>query len=96
LSELKQKTLGAPQYEVMFAKPNGGRGVALPQDVETLSQSETGLTLRVPNPQETNPKILRALAEASIEVMAFQETPRSLEQVYLKVMADAKGGEHVQ
>jgi len=29
-------------------------------------------------------------------VMAFQEEPRTLEQVYLKVMAGAKGSENVQ
>jgi hypothetical protein len=28
--------------------------------------------------------------------MAFQEEPRTLEQVYLKVMAEAKGRENVQ
>jgi hypothetical protein len=29
-------------------------------------------------------------------VVAFQEEPRTLEQVYLKAMAEAKGLEHVQ
>ncbi|GAB4538174.1 MAG: ABC transporter ATP-binding protein [Anaerolineales bacterium] len=95
LNELKQNTLGAPEYEIQFSKPNPARGVSLPEGVETLAQHEMGLTLRIPNPQEANPQILRALAGSSVEVMAFQELPRSLEQAYLKVMSDVKGGEHV-
>jgi hypothetical protein len=50
----------------------------------------------VRRPPESNPQILRALFSQSAPVLAFQEEPRTLEQVYLKVMANAKGAGHVQ
>jgi hypothetical protein len=61
-----------------------------------LSRTATSLKLRVENPQESNPQILKNLSEKSASVMAFQEEPRTLEQVYLKVMSQAKGSENVQ
>jgi len=45
---------------------------------------------RVEQPWESNPLLLRQLAEIKAPVVTFQEVPRSLEQVYLKVMADAQ------
>ena len=41
-------------------------------------------------PQETNPLLLHLLSKAQAPVVTLQEVPRSLEQVYLKVMADAQ------
>ena len=41
-------------------------------------------------PEETNPLLLRQLADAQAPVMTLQEVPHSLEQVYLEVMADAQ------
>jgi len=64
--------------------------------VELLSRTATSLKVRVMRPQESNPHILKALFAKSAPVMAFQEEPRTLEQVYLKVMAEAKGRENVQ
>ena len=40
--------------------------------------------------RESNPLLLRHLAEIQAPVVTFQEVPRSLEQVYLKVMADVQ------
>jgi hypothetical protein len=44
----------------------------------------------VERPHESNPLLLRQLAEIQAPVVTLQEVPRSLEQVYLKVMADAQ------
>jgi len=44
----------------------------------------------VERPQESNPLLLRQLAEIHAPVVTLQEVSRSLEQVYLKVMADAQ------
>jgi hypothetical protein len=48
------------------------------------------LRFRVERPKETNPLLLRQLSAAQAPVMTLQEVPRSLEQVYLKTMADAQ------
>jgi ABC-2 type transport system ATP-binding protein len=95
LEELKHAVLGAPEYKVKFSEEWSADEVELPQGVDLLSRTATSLRVRVENPQESNPQILKNLSAKSAAVMAFQEEPRSLEQVYLKVMADAKGNENV-
>ncbi len=96
LEDMKRNVLGLPEYEIKFSAAWDSSGLELPQGVELLSRTETSLKVRVERPQESNPLILKALSEKSASVMAFQEEPRTLEQVYLKVMAEAKGRENVQ
>jgi hypothetical protein len=96
LDELKRQVLGAPEYEIKFTAEWDPNSLELPEDVELLSQTPTSLKVRVKRPQEVNPQILKMLSSKSASVMAFQEEARTLEQVYLKVMAEAKGIEHVQ
>lgn len=96
LDELKREVLGAPEYEIKLSDAWDASGLELPEGTTLLSRTATRLKVRVDRPQESNPKILQTLSAGSASVMAFQEEPRTLEQVYLKVMAKAKGGEHVQ
>ncbi len=96
LEDLKRNVLGAPEYEIKFSDAWDSSGLELPKDVDLLSRTATSLKVRVMRPQESNPQILRSLSAMSASVMAIQEEPRTLEQVYLKVMADAKGRENVQ
>jgi len=96
LEDLKRAVLGLPEYEVKFSETWNSTGLELPNGVEMLSRTATSFKVRVENPQEANPQILKNLSAKSASVMAFQEEPRTLEQVYLKVMADAKGRENVQ
>lgn len=96
LEELKRDVLGAPQYEVRFARAWQAGTLSLPEGVELLSKTPTSFKVRVMRPQEANPQILKSLFAKSAPVMAFQEEPRTLEQVYLKVMTDAKGRGYVQ
>ena len=96
LEDLKRNVLGAAEYEIKFTDVWDSSGLELPKDVELLSRTATSLKVRVMRPQESNPQILKALSATSASVMAFQEEPRTLEQVYLKVMAEAKGRENVQ
>jgi hypothetical protein len=58
--------------------------------------SPTALRFRVGQPERDNPRVMDALAARRAPLLTFQEVPRSLEQVYLKVMAGAQGGSHVQ
>lgn len=89
LEELKQKVLGQVEYEAKFSSPIRA-DLKLPPDVRLIERSEAGLRFQVDNPQENNPRLLRELASAHASLMAFQEVPRTLEQVYLKVMADTQ------
>lgn len=94
LDELKSNVLGAPEYEIRFAESWDASRLEFPDGVKKLSETPTRLRVRVEAPQESNPLILRSLSGAP--VMAFQEESRTLEQVYLKVMAEAKGQAYVQ
>ncbi len=96
LEELKSQVLGAPEYEIKFSEAWSGDGSQMPEGVEMLSQTPTSLKVRVKRPEEMNPQILKVLSAKSASVMAFQEEARTLEQVYLKVMTEARGLEHVQ
>ncbi len=95
LEELKLNILGAPEYEIKFSREWDSSRLDLPEGVELLARTATSLKVRVMRPQDSNPEIVRRLSNLSAPVMAFQEEARSLEQVYLKVMANVKGNTNV-
>lgn len=95
LEELKQNVLGDPIYEARLSEARDDLpALHLPPGAELVARTETVLSFRVNNPRETNPKLLRALTEASLPLTSFQEAPRGLEQAYLKVMAQARENEN--
>jgi ABC-2 type transport system ATP-binding protein len=90
LDELKKRILGPVEYEAELSRPWRINGMTLPQGVALSENNGSRLRFRVERPQEANPLLLRQLADAQAPVMTLQEVPRSLEQVYLKVMVDAQ------
>ena len=90
LDELKQEILGPVEYEAQLSQPWQVNGLTLPRGVTLSENNGSRLRFRVERPQETNPLLLRQLAEVQAPVVTLQVVPRSLEQVYLKVMADAQ------
>jgi len=88
--ELKQRILGPAEYEVQLSEPWNPDGLELPQGVELHQRNGTSLRFRVARPAVSNPALVHALSGRRAPVIAFQEVPRSLEQVYLKVMAEAQ------
>jgi ABC-2 type transport system ATP-binding protein len=92
LFELKEIVLGAPEYEVKFAREWDAGEMEMPAGVTVAGKTATSLKVRVERPHESNPHFVQALTARSAPMMSFQEEPRTLEQVYLKVMADVRGG----
>jgi ABC-2 type transport system ATP-binding protein len=90
LDELKQQILGPVEYEAQLSQPWQVDGLALPMGVTLSENNDSRLRFRVERPQASNPLLLRQLSDAQAPVVTFQEVSRSLEQVYLKVMADAQ------
>jgi len=90
LNELKQQILGPVEYEAQLSHPWQLNGLALPEGVTLSENNGSRLRFRVERPQESNPLLLRLLSDAQAPVVTLQEVSRSLEQVYLKVMADAQ------
>lgn len=90
LDELKQKVLGTAEYEAKFSSAWNGNGFDVPHGVALTERRDTHLRFSVQNPSQANPQLLSSLSELRAPLVSFQEVPRSLEQVYLKVMADAQ------
>lgn len=88
--ELKEQILGPVEYEAQLSEPWQIDGLILPKGVKLSENNGSRLRFRVERPQESNPLLLLRLAEIQAPVVTFQVVPRSLEQVYLKVMADAQ------
>ena len=89
LEELKQRLLGPLEYEVKLAEAWKLDGFNPPRGATISSRTSISLRFRVAQPQETNPLLIKALLACKAPVVALQEVPRTLEQVYLKVMAQA-------
>jgi ABC-2 type transport system ATP-binding protein len=95
LSQLKIDVLGVPEYEIKFSQNWDSSGLEMPSGVHLLSRTANSLKVQVERPEVSNQVLLSRLSAASAPVMAFQEEPRTLEQVYLKVMTEAKGNTNV-
>lgn len=90
LGELKRKVLGDPEYEVRFATPWRGDTPRFPAGATLIERRDSTLRFRTGNPEKTNPFLMNEFASQNAPLLAFQEVPRTLEQVYLKVMEDVQ------
>ncbi|HMA38049.1 MAG TPA: ABC transporter ATP-binding protein, partial [Chloroflexia bacterium] len=92
--ELKRTLLGPPLYELRLAEslaPYLGRLALGPAaDFTLLEQGADWLRYRTGTPAAINPAVLGALTAAGARVLTLSEVPRSLETVYLTLMADAE------
>jgi ABC-2 type transport system ATP-binding protein len=90
LQELKQGVLGRPEYEARLSAGWDAQGWQSPAGVSLVEHSDAAMRFRIDDPVESNPLLLRELTARRAPVVSFQEVPRSLEQVYLKVMSEAQ------
>lgn len=90
LEALKEQVLGPVEYEAQLSRPWRADGLSLPSGVEMTQDNGSRLRFRVKRPQESNPELLHRLAAVQAPVVTLQEVPRTLEQVYLRVMAEAQ------
>jgi ABC-2 type transport system ATP-binding protein len=87
--DLKLSLLGPAEYEVSLGCALNGVPVELPPGAEITSTEPNAFRYRTANPVQDNPKILHALIARGYPVISLQETPRSLEQVYLQAVGSA-------
>lgn len=90
--ELKEQLLGVPLFEARLAYPLDSLLSKVGKWVEIEEHGPTWFRYRSPSPEEVNPLLLRRLAEEGAEVITLSEVPRSLEEVYLRIVED-KGGD---
>jgi ABC-2 type transport system ATP-binding protein len=87
--DLKLSLLGPAEYEASLGCALNGVPVELPPGAEITSTEPNGFRYRTANPVQDNPKVLQALIALGYPVISLQETPRSLEQVYLQAVGSA-------
>lgn len=86
---LKRQLLGPPEFEASFnISPNGWLPVC-PEGVTLTSRGETFLRFQVISPEMANPILLRQMVEHGLNVVSFQQVPRSLEMAYMEAVSHA-------
>lgn len=90
IEELKRSLLGPAEYELRVQGAWPPASFELPHGVTALQAGEFGPRFRVEDPQQANPLLLRKFMDSGLEIVAMQELPRTLEQVYLAAMAQVK------
>ena len=90
-AELKTRLLGRPLMEVQFAQPMNGALPALRTQLDIQSHGETWVRYWSSDPVSDNPRLLYWLAEQKVDVVTLSEVPRSLEEVYLRVVEQPIG-----
>lgn len=89
-TSLKREYLGRRQMEVHLAGPLDGAARFLPQGTRIVASGPDWLRYDTDNAEDSNPRFLRALGEAGIDVVTLAEVERSLEDVYLQVVGQAR------
>lgn len=92
LEELRRHLLGPAEYEVKLSGGWRTDEFRWPDGARLLHAGEGELRFQVENPGVANPLIIQQLIEKNLQVISVQETPRTLEMLYLKAMAQVVEG----
>jgi ABC-2 type transport system ATP-binding protein len=90
LGELRHLVLGEAEYEARFSTSWSVDGFKLPDGVRITQRGDRAVRFRVEDPPAANSRLLQTLMARKAPLLAFQEVPRTLESVYLKVMEQAQ------
>jgi ABC-2 type transport system ATP-binding protein len=92
LEHLKSHLLGPPLLELRLARPVDGtvrEGLAAQADIQVEEWGDTWFRYRTPSPGTTNPAIVARLTGMGAQVVTLSELPRSLEEIYLRIVGDS-------
>jgi len=92
IGQLRQKVLGRAQYRATFSSMWAADALQLPPGVDIVGRDDRSVSFRVADPQQSNQILVRQLAGMNAPLIAFEEVPRTLEQVYLAAMEQAQSG----
>lgn len=89
---LKLRLLGPAEFEVRWSVgPNGGTP-SLPAGVQFVHRDHHCLRFQTSDPENVNPRVVSSLIEQGFGVVTLQETPRNLEEVYIKAVTSGTDG----
>jgi len=86
--ELKRELLGSPLLELRLGQPLDGLLPAIESVVTVESRGDTWFRYRTGAPGEINPLLVHRLTEEGADIITLSEVPRSLEDVYLRIVED--------
>jgi ABC-2 type transport system ATP-binding protein len=96
-NNLKLQLLGPAEYEARLSNPVSAGPGDYPAGVELCGQGENWLRFRIKDPEISNPPLIRHMLDRHMDLVSFQEVPRTLEQAYLAAThqaADREGLAH--
>jgi ABC-2 type transport system ATP-binding protein len=88
LTELRARLLGEPVLELRLAQSLDGLLPLITDLIDIEEQGETWLRYRTARPEAINPLLIQRLTQEGTEVITLSEVPRSLEDVYLKIVEE--------
>jgi ABC-2 type transport system ATP-binding protein len=94
--QLKRDLLGAPRLELRLAGEVDGTAELIGDLVIVEEMGEDWVRYRTDELDKVNPVILARLAKAGHKVVILSEVPRSLEEVYLRVVEKTLSTEEVR
>ena len=90
---LKQRLLGAAEFEVRLSAPLGEAAELLPASASLTARGADWLRYRSDTAATTNPAVVQAMVARGLPVLSLAEVPRSLEKVYLQAINATDGTE---
>jgi ABC-2 type transport system ATP-binding protein len=96
LEELRHDVLGAAEFEARFSGAWGSDRLVLPDGVRLARRDNSTLRFSVDDPGTANPALMQELILLQAPLVAFQEIPRTLEDVYLKVMTQVQPADQLE
>jgi len=93
-ARLKADLLGPPLLEVRLAHSLDGTVSELSDLIQVEASGQDWFQYRTPTPEMTNPALLARLSGMGAPVLTLSEVPRSLEEVYLRIVeSEGNGGD---
>jgi len=89
-AELKARLLGPPLMELRLTHSTDGVVKLVSDLVKIQMKGDDWLRYSTPEPEEINPLLLRTLAAHGVGIVTLSEVPRSLEDVYLRVVEEGQ------
>jgi ABC-2 type transport system ATP-binding protein len=87
-SELRRSYPGEPEMELRVAGSLDGVFRTLPEGARLVATGPDWLRYCTARPAEVNPRVLRAMADAGMEVVTLTEIGPTLEDVYLQAVGE--------
>ncbi|MEM7031003.1 MAG: ABC transporter ATP-binding protein [Chloroflexota bacterium] len=89
---LKQQLLGDPVMDLRLGQPLNGQMQQVEDWVTIIDSGPQWLRYSTADPETTNPKLVQLFTQTQVPVVTLSEVSRSLEEVYLKIVADDEAG----